>query len=112
MMSTRLAVRRLPLATVLGGYGNRPVAAARGKPDAIALAQQFKSACLPLPFARQCLQDSLALAGWLKRRGVQPTVVFGVAVPAFAAHCWVQHDDAILNDSFDRVSRFTPILAL
>jgi len=112
MTSTRLTLRRRPLAVVLKAYRDRPVTARSDRPDAIALARRFGSARRQLPFARQCLPDSLALAGWLKHRGVRPTLVFGVAAPAFAAHCWVQQDTAILNDSFDRVSRFTPILTL
>jgi hypothetical protein len=37
--------------------------------------------------------------------------VFGVMATPFAAHCWIQDDQAILNDHYDRVSRFAPIFA-
>lgn len=63
------------------------------------------------PIARNCLLDSLALARWLSAEGHASRIVFGVAATPFAAHCWVQDDDAILNDHYDRVSRFTPIYA-
>ena len=110
--STRIALRLLPLASVLCRYRDRPVANRREGVDPVALAHRFTSARRFSPLTRQCLRDSLALGTWLKDQGVAPTLVFGVAAPAFSAHCWVQQDAAILNDSFDRVSRFTPILAL
>jgi hypothetical protein len=109
---SRIALRHLPLATVLRRYRERPVARRRVGLDATALAHRFASARQFSPLARQCLRDSLALGTWLKDQGVAPMLVFGVAAPAFTAHCWVQDGAAILNDSFDRVSRFTPILAL
>jgi len=112
VITSRLALRHLPLATVLRRYQERPVAPRRGGLDAPALAHRFASARHFSPLARQCLRDSLALGIWLKDKGVAPTLVFGVAAPAFSAHCWVQDGTAILNDSFDRVSRFTPILTL
>lgn len=112
VVASRVALRHLPLATVLRRYHERPVASPAARPDASALAHRFASARHFSPLARQCLRDSLALGTWLKDQGVAPTVVFGVAAPAFSAHCWVQDGAAILNDSFDRVSRFTPILAL
>jgi hypothetical protein len=45
------------------------------------------------------------------RRGIEVNLVVGVAIP-FAAHCWVQHADMVLNDSVDIVSRYEPILVI
>lgn len=59
-----------------------------------------------------CLERSLALAVACRRRGVANTLVIGVQANPFAAHCWVQDQSHILNDHPDRVSMFTPILAL
>jgi len=64
-----------------------------------------------LPLARQCLKDSLALLDFLTGRSIRATLVFGVMAEPFGAHCWVQSETAILNDSVDNVSRFTPIRA-
>lgn len=64
------------------------------------------------PFARNCLLDSLALDRVLTARGLPALLVFGVKLDPFEAHCWLQVRDAILNDSYDHVSRFTPILAV
>lgn len=112
VIASRLALRHWPLATVLRRYEQRPVAPRQSGVDTPALAHRFASARHFSPLGRQCLRDSLALGSWLKDQGVAPMLVFGVAAPAFSAHCWIQDGAAILNDSFDRVSRFTPILAL
>lgn len=62
------------------------------------------------PVPRRCLLDSLALSTWLSRSGVPGRLVFGVTARPFSAHCWLQVPGSILNDSYDHVSRFTPIL--
>lgn len=66
------------------------------------------------PFAftskEHCLFDSFALAEFLSVFGVGLSVVFGIRLRPFGAHCWVQDRDAVLNDSVDHVSCFTPIM--
>jgi hypothetical protein len=59
-----------------------------------------------------CLFDSLALLNFLARYEIFPTWVFGVQSEPFAAHCWVQHNDILLNDTLDGVSAYTPLLAV
>jgi hypothetical protein len=59
-----------------------------------------------------CLFDSLALLNFLARYGIFPTWVFGVQSEPFAAHCWVQRNGILLNDTVDRVRVYTPILAV
>lgn len=65
-----------------------------------------------VPLARNCLLDSLAQFRWLSRDGIGCRLVFGVTGEPFAAHCWLQSDEAILNDTYEHVSRFTPIMVL
>jgi hypothetical protein len=36
--------------------------------------------------------------------------VMGVSGRPFAAHCWVQVGDRVVNDTLDHVILFTPIL--
>lgn len=60
---------------------------------------------------RQCLFDSLALKLFLAKYGLFPQWIFGVRLRPFAAHCWLQHGDTLVNDSLDFVRRFTPIMA-
>jgi hypothetical protein len=58
-----------------------------------------------------CRFDSLALVDFLARYGLFPSWVFGVTSEPFAAHCWVQDGNVVLNDSIDYVERFTPVMA-
>jgi hypothetical protein len=80
--------------------------------DVLAVAVQFNRARRVVPIDTVCLLDSLALVNFLARRGLFAHLVMGVKLNPFAAHCWVQHQDVILNDVFDRASAFTPILVV
>ena len=51
------------------------------------------------------------MAHMLFQEGIGAQIVFGVTMP-FAAHCWVQQGDVVLNDALDRVLRFRPIMVL
>jgi hypothetical protein len=74
-------------------------------------AQTFLAARRWCPVGRNCLLDSLAIDHWLgSPAAIQ--LVFGVTAQPFEAHCWVQSNCAVLNDSYDRVSRFEPILSV
>jgi hypothetical protein len=57
-----------------------------------------------------CLFDALALAEFLAGYGIDCRWVFGVQARPFAAHCWLQHDGIVLNDTVDHVRRYTPIM--
>lgn len=59
-----------------------------------------------------CLLDSLALMDFLGRKGFRPHLVFGVIRQPFHAHCWVQAQGVVLNDSLDHVLQYTPILVV
>lgn len=72
----------------------------------------FRAARRLVPLAPNCLTDSFALSAFLAARGIRSDLVFGVKLDPFAAHCWLQNGEAILNDAADTVSDFTPILAL
>jgi hypothetical protein len=67
----------------------------------------------PLLFTAKdaCLFDSLALLHFLAYYKLFPQWIFGVQTSPFAAHCWLQHRDVILNDCVDHARMFTPILA-
>lgn len=60
----------------------------------------------------ECLFDSLVLVELLARHYLFPLWLFGVSTNPFRAHSWVQAGDRVLNDLPERVSRFTPILAV
>jgi hypothetical protein len=57
-----------------------------------------------------CLFDSLALLELLALYGLYPTWVFGVHPEPFEAHCWLQQNDVVLNDSMAHVETFVPIM--
>jgi hypothetical protein len=60
----------------------------------------------------KCLFDSLVLIEYLARYGIYPMWVFGVHVAPFGAHCWVQQESVVFNDSAEHASEFTPILVV
>ena len=80
--------------------------------DALASVARFRAARRWIPVASNCLTDSIALAAFLARRSVRADLVFGVKLDPFAAHCWLQTDEVILNDAVDIVTSFTPILVV
>lgn len=65
-----------------------------------------------LPAGRICLLDSIALAAFLHRRRRYPRLVIGVTLAPFAAHCWLQAREWVLNESVDHAASFTPILVV
>jgi len=60
----------------------------------------------------QCLPRSLAATRQLLALGYRSDLVIGVRMRPFSAHCWTQTADSIVNDRFDHVRSFTPILVV
>ena len=110
--STRLALRTRRLGAILK---RRRQARADGPATGIAalrdLSRLFAAARRWCPVAPNCLLDSLALDRWLGSPG-DIQLIFGVVGQPFEAHCWVQSAREVLNDSYDRVSRFEAILRI
>jgi hypothetical protein len=59
-----------------------------------------------------CLSQSIAIAHDMLGRGLRPDLVLGVRLGPFNAHCWVQFENRLVNDRFDMVRTFTPILVI
>jgi len=59
-----------------------------------------------------CLYDSLALIEFLAQYRIFPTWVFGVTLEPWGAHCWVQHDGYLLNESAEVASKYSPVMAV
>jgi hypothetical protein len=59
-----------------------------------------------------CLLDSLTLVNFLAGYGMYPEWIFGVKTDPFYAHCWVQQEDFVFNDTPDYVRGFSPILVV
>jgi hypothetical protein len=77
-----------------------------------AMASRFEAARRLIPLDRHCLTDSLALLQFLGRRSLSASLLFGVKRHPFAAHCWMQDDQMVLNDDAETVRGFTPVLVL
>jgi len=60
----------------------------------------------------QCVPRSVAVMRRSIALGLAPTLVIGVRLRPFAAHCWVQHQKLLVNERVDRARNFTPILTV
>lgn len=72
-------------------------------------AARFRRARALVPIETRCLLDSLALCRFLARRGIRSQIIFGITYEPFSAHCWVQADDLVLNETIGGVMAYTPI---
>jgi hypothetical protein len=72
----------------------------------------FNSLRLFYPRSYLCLFDCLALLNYLSFHSIFPTWVFGVVADPFSAHCWLQQDGVVLNDTVETVAKYTPIMCL
>jgi hypothetical protein len=59
-----------------------------------------------------CLFEALALGNFLASYGIHPRWVFGVQARPFSAHCWLQHESIVLNDTVEHVAQYTPIMII
>ncbi|TAM57512.1 MAG: lasso peptide biosynthesis B2 protein [Rhodanobacter sp.] len=71
--------------------------------------RQFARARRYVPIEPVCFLDSLSLLRFLSRRRLPANIVFGVTPEPFAAHCWVQTGDMVLNETLSEVHAHTPI---
>lgn len=71
---------------------------------------EFQRAATLVTAYDQCLPHSLALARALAEQGIAHSLVIGVHLRPFHAHCWVQQGDTLINDSVDVTREFSPIL--
>lgn len=110
--STRAWLARRPIEKVLAD-----IVTSQGTRDArggsveqlIGDARRFMSARRLVPIRANCLLDSLAFLRWLGPAGRRALLVFGAKLDPFAAHCWVQADDVLLNDALETVARFRAV---
>lgn len=110
--TTRSRLRRLTIERVLQESQASPVDEPSGNagPEGIILqTDRFLSARKVVPIEQNCLLDSLSLLHWLGPRRSAVTLIFGVKLDPFAAHCWVQSNDLVLNDRVETVAAFTPV---
>ena len=121
VVKMRLALKVRPLVRVVDQLRTRRTAdlarrqdglGATNSADILAAAARFNRTRRVVPIDTICLLDAFAMMDFLLGKGLSANLVMGVKLSPFSAHCWVQHDDVILNDAFDRASAFTPILVV
>lgn len=113
LTKARLTLALHPLERVLAGVSARnlpcgPDVAA----DPATIAQTlcaFRKAERYALTSKTCLLRSLALQSALAQLGLAADLVFGVKLHPFEAHCWLQQDTILLNDTVERTGLFVPI---
>jgi hypothetical protein len=84
-----------------------------GADDAVAaVAASYAASRWINPMPQRCLVDALALDRILLSRGLAATMVFGVRLQPFAAHCWLQSPGLVLTGTAAEARGFTPILGV
>jgi hypothetical protein len=76
------------------------------------VAAAFGSTPLAMRKTGQCLPRALAANSLCRAAGAMPTLVFGVRVEPFVAHCWLQWDSSVIVGDLEQARMFTPILAV
>lgn len=109
MIDVLAAYRGRSLKQILAAVGPAP---ASGPPTlaTLEIVDRFHAWIPFAPVSGKCLLRSFILRRLLERRGLSAAWVFGVATWPFSAHCWLQAGEVVLDDTVERVSRFTPIL--
>ncbi|HLT00907.1 MAG TPA: lasso peptide biosynthesis B2 protein [Geminicoccaceae bacterium] len=107
----RRRLHTVPLAEIVEAKACLAGPSTSGEAAATA-AREFLAARALVPIERSCLLDALALLDWLGDLASHVTLVFGVRLQPFRAHCWVQADRLLLTDAADEVGRLTPVLAV
>lgn len=109
-----LVVKSCSLLTIIDGIRRRkrkPMVAGNSERSHV-LANALKSLNSVVSVHDRCFLYSLALTKLLLSAGISPTLIFGVKLAPFSAHCWVQDNEYVLSDEPDHVRLFTPILAV
>jgi len=76
------------------------------------IAAAFASTPLTMRKGKQCLPRALAAGVLCRAAGAAPTLVFGVQLEPFAAHCWLQWKGAVIVGDLEQARMFAPILAV
>jgi len=64
------------------------------------------------PVSGKCLLRCFMLLRLIRRQGHDARWVFGVSTWPFQAHCWLQCGDVVLDDAFERLWLFQPLMAI
>lgn len=109
------AIRRGRFAAVVTALARETTPGMPGRDDGAkvrGIAAAFASTTLAMRKGRQCLPRALAANALCRAVGARPTLVFGVRLAPFAAHCWLQSDATVIVGDLEQARMFTPILAV
>jgi hypothetical protein len=104
---------RMPLSQVLANLSNKKARVGQySVPPSHKAVAAFLGTSIVTQSHDQCLPRSIAMVNYLAHYACHPLFVIGVRNNPFEAHAWVQYDGMALNDDVEKISRFTPILAI
>ncbi len=105
----RLDLMALVAAAGHGSSGNLAILATEALLEEVAA---FRRMAPWLPHGGVCLMRSYQLLNHLRASGHDAAWVFGVRTWPFEAHCWLQVEDVVLDDTLERVRAFKPIMVV
>ncbi|ODU35108.1 MAG: hypothetical protein ABS88_01405 [Sphingopyxis sp. SCN 67-31] len=108
----KAAMRPERIAATVANLGRAKAGARKDPATAANLAARYASCRWIIPVAPRCLIDALALDRILLAQGLRATLVFGVRLGPFAAHCWLQSEECVLTGTAADAGNYTPILAV
>ena len=110
LLQALVLFRRRDLQGLVGGWEARPGRADPARLERRALV--FRTLWPWSPVQGACLFQALVLRLFLRRGGLDADWIFGVRTWPFAAHCWIQSGDLVLNDLAERAGAYRPIMAV
>jgi hypothetical protein len=114
-LRARSRLKRRSLADVIAGdIPRNPRLPYRVRDEAVLtrIAGAFVTSGMLLRAADQCLPRAIAAARLCRRQRQEVALIFGVRLDPFAAHSWVQSDDAVIVGDLEQARLYTPILVL
>lgn len=113
-LRARRALKREPIAALIAGLASRPCDTG-ARPDSAGLeriAAAFRTTAGWVESADQCMPRALAARRMCNCRGLGAALILGVRLAPFAAHAWVQADEAVVVGDLEQVRLYTPILVV
>lgn len=108
----KAAMRPERIAATVANLGRAKARVRNDPATAAKLAARYAACRWIIPVAPRCLIDALALDRILLAQGLHATLVFGVRLGPFAAHCWLQSEESVLTGTAADAGNYTPILAV
>lgn len=110
----RRAMRPNVIAATIGksAQAKQRLGVAGDEDTVVDVAQRYAACRWLIPVPTRCLIDALALDHILLSRRVAATLVFGVRLEPFAAHCWLQSPETVLTGTSAEARNYTPILVV